>query len=262
MRTLQDVYDYFMAENAKKQIGIMIALPMYGGMCTGDFALSLSKLSIMLHDLGFKYHVETIYNESLIPRGRNGLAHSFMQKEEMDYLMFIDADIGFSEIDVLKLLLADRDLSGGAYPKKRINWSVVEKAVKAGKKGKELEEYTGDFVFNLISKDGVPDEYGMIEVKHIATGFMLIKRCVFEQLAPNVPVYKELKDDGSILEAHDFFQIGRNPETGAYTSEDYFFCNLWRNHGGKIYLNPLIKLSHTGTYVFNGNLKKLGTELL
>jgi hypothetical protein len=66
MKRLQDVYDYFMAENAKKQIGVMLALPMYGGMCTGDFALSLSKTSIMLHDLGFKYHIETLYNESLI----------------------------------------------------------------------------------------------------------------------------------------------------------------------------------------------------
>ena len=262
MKTLQDVYDYFMAENAKKQIGVMIALPMYGGMCTGDFALSLSKVSIMLHDLGFKYHVETLYNESLIPRGRNTLSHSFMNRPEMDYLMFIDADIGFSEIDVLKLLLADRDLCGGAYPKKRINWTVVEKAVKAGKTGKDLKDYTGDFAFNLIDPDGAPDALGMIEVKHLATGFMLIKRRVFEELAPHVPVYRERKDDGSVMEAHDFFQIGRNPETGAYTSEDYFFCNLWRKHGGKIYLNPFIKLSHTGTYVFEGNLGKLGTEVL
>lgn len=262
MKTLQDVYDYFMAENAKKQKGIMLALPMYGGMCTGDFALSLSKVTLMLHDLGFKYHVETLYNESLIPRGRNILAKSFMDREELDYMMFIDADIGFSEVDLLKLLLADRDLSGGAYPKKRINWSVVEKAVKAGKTGEELSDYTGDFAFNLASPDGAPDEYGMIEVKHIATGFMLIKRNVFKQLAEHVPMYTELRNDGSIYEAHDFFQIGRNPETSRYTSEDYFFCNLWRKHGGKIYLNPFIKLSHTGTYIFQGDLKKLGTEKL
>jgi hypothetical protein len=262
MKTLQDVYDYYAAQNARKKIGIMIALPMYGGMCTGDFALSLSKVSIMLHDLGFKYHVETLYNESLIPRGRNTLAHSFLKREDMDYLMFIDADIGFSEIDVLKLLLADRELSGGAYPKKRINWNTVEKAVKAGKSGKELEDYTADFAFNLINKEGTPDEFGMIEVKQIATGFMLIKRCVLEQLSEHVPMYQERKDDGVILEARDFFQIGRNPETGVYTSEDYFFCDLWRKQGGKIYLNPFIKLTHSGTYVFSGNLQKLGTEQL
>jgi hypothetical protein len=261
MKTLQDVYDYFMAENARRQKSIMIALPMYGGMCTGDFALSLSKVSIMLHDLGFKYHIETLYNESLIPRGRNTLAHSFMGRN-FDYLMFIDADIGFCEIDVLKLLLADRELSGGVYPKKRINWGVVEKAVKAGKTAAELSDYTGDFAFNLIDPTATPDAYGMVEVKHIATGFMLIKREVFEVLEPYVPVYKELKDDGSILEARDYFQIGRNPVTGAYTSEDYFFCDLWRQHGGKIYMNPFIKLSHTGTYVFTGNLQKLGTEQL
>jgi hypothetical protein len=262
LKTLQDVYDYFMAENAKKQRGIMLALPMYGGMCTGDFALSLSKVTLMLHDLGFKYHIETLYNESLIPRGRNILAQSFLERDNMDYLMFIDADIGFLEVDLLKLLLADRELSGGAYPKKRINWQVVEKAVKAGKEGDDLANYTGDFAFNLVSQDGAPDELGMIEVKHIATGFMLIKKSVLESLKPHVPKYTELKNDGSIYEAYDFFQIGPNPDTGRYTSEDYFFCNLWRKHGGQIYLNPFIKLTHTGTYIFSGDLKKLGTEKL
>jgi len=176
--------------------------------------------------------------------------------------MFIDADIGFCEIDVLKLLLADRELSGGSYPKKRINWNVVEKAVRAGKTASELADYTGDFVFNLIDRTATPDEFGMLEVKHIATGFMLIKRLVFETLAEHVPLYKELKDDGFVLEARDYFQIGPNPVTHSYTSEDYFFCDLWRTHGGKIYLNPFIKLSHTGTYVFKGNLQKLGSELL
>jgi hypothetical protein len=75
-------------------------------------------------------------------------------------------------------------------------------------------------------------------------------------------MYQERKDDGVILEARDFFQIGRNPETGVYTSEDYFFCDLWRKQGGKIYLNPFIRLTHSGTYVFSGNLQKLGTEQL
>jgi hypothetical protein len=258
---MQPLYDSIMQKNRVKQTGIMIATPMYGGQCTGEYALSLAKTCIMLHDLGYKYYVETLFNESLIPRGRNLLVNSFMSRPEMDYLLFIDADIGFTELDVLKLLLAEREVAAAIYPKKRINWGVVNKAALAGKTN--LSDYTGDFVFNPISKqdESEPDSAGMLEVKHVGTGFMMIKRSVFEHLAPHVPTYKEPRDDGSIFEAKDFFQIGVD-DKGFYVSEDYFFCDLWRKHGGSIFMNPYIKLTHTGTYVFSGDFRKMGTEQL
>jgi hypothetical protein len=237
----------------------MLALPMYGGNCTGEFAISLSKACIMLHDLGFQYHVETLYNESLIPRGRNILAHSFMQTG-FDYMLFIDSDIGFDEVSLLQLILADRPIAGGVYPKKRINWDVVSKAVKAGKSPDELHQYTGDFAFLLASKEAEPDEDNMLEVRSIATGFMMIRKDVFEKLSPHTQTFTHHNPDGTSYEMHDFFQIGKNPETGSYTSEDYWFCDSWRRIGGKVYMNPYIALSHTGTYRFEGSVTKLGTE--
>ena len=260
-KTMQAVYDKIIEQNKIKQTGVMIATPMYGGQCTGEYALSLAKTAIMLHDLGYKYYIETIFNESLIPRGRNMLARSFMEKPDMDYMIFIDADIGFTELDVLKLLLAGKDIVAGIYPKKRIHWDVVRRAVKVGKEN--LEDYTGDFVFNPVTRDdqAETDAQGLVEVKQVGTGFMCISRDVFDVLAPHVPTYKEHRDDGSLFEAKDYFQIGVG-ERGFYVSEDYFFCNLWREHGGSIYMNPFIKLTHTGTYVFKGDLRKMGTEKL
>lgn len=258
---MQELYDRIREENKTNPTSLMIAIPMYGGMCTGDLALSLAKTAIMLHDLGYKYHIETLYNESLIPRGRNMLAKSFLERN-MDRLMFIDADIGFSELDVLRLLLSDHDFVGGVYPKKRINWPLVKKAALADKE--PLSDYTGDFAMNIIrndNEDRQTDAQGFVEVRQAPTGFLMISRKVFDTVKDDVPVYKEARDDGSVFEAHDFFQIGPD-ERGWYTSEDYFFCNLWRKRGGRIYINPFIKLSHVGTYIFNGNLARMGTEKL
>lgn len=39
-----------------------------------------------------------------------------------------------------------------------------------------------------------------------------------------------------------------------YLSEDYYFCQYLRKIGGKIWLCPWMKLSHTGSYVFGGSL--------
>jgi hypothetical protein len=39
-------------------------------------------------------------------------------------------------------------------------------------------------------------------------------------------------------------------ESGQLLSEDYHFCKLWRNLGGKIYLAPYVRVTHAGTYWF------------
>ena len=49
-------------------------------------------------------------------------------------------------------------------------------------------------------------------------------------------------------------------EDGALLSEDWHFCELVRKHGGDVYANPFIKLEHIGTYVYGGNILKMGQE--
>ena len=39
-----------------------------------------------------------------------------------------------------------------------------------------------------------------------------------------------------------------------YLSEDYMFCQWWRNIGGQVYLCPWMKTQHIGTYAFSGNM--------
>lgn len=260
MKNNQKLYNRIMEANKEFPKGVFIAAPMYGGQCSGDFALSLSKAVVMLKDLGFQYHVQALYNESLIPRGRNTLARDFMDSG-MDYLMFIDSDIGFPELGLLSLIVADNEVSGAAYPKKKINWDLVSKAVKAGKTTSELSQYTGEFTFDFEKLDAETDDSGFVEVRHISTGFMLLRRSVLEKLREHVPAYTE-PHDGSLRYFSEFFKSGPCPKTGAYLSEDYWFCDSWRLLGGKIYMNPFIHLTHCGMYQFNGSLSLLGTEVL
>jgi hypothetical protein len=39
-----------------------------------------------------------------------------------------------------------------------------------------------------------------------------------------------------------------------YLSEDYMFCQWWRNMGGKIWLCPWMRTQHIGTYHFQGDM--------
>ena len=243
---------------------IMIATPMYGGMCTAPYVQGLLFTMRKMQEIGVNVFWCQITNESLITRARNELARIFLERE-LDYLMFIDADIGFDADAVAMLLSGDRDIACGIYPKKEVNWDSVSKAAKEGKDN--LEEHAGAFVFNMVD-DGVQetDEKGFIEVRHGGTGFMLIKRGVFEQLMPHVPTYRvssfidpETNEYVKPL-THEFFTTSID-DSGALLSEDYHFCELWRKHGGKIHAHPFIPLTHTGTYTYGGNILKSGGNL-
>jgi hypothetical protein len=179
--------------------------------------------------------------------------------------MFIDADIGFDGQAVATLMAADKDIVCGVYPKKEVDWVKVEQAAKEGKTN--LKDYSGAFVLNFAHELGDvlhTDSSGCVEVRHGGTGFMLIKRKVFDDLADKVPTYRpsSVKVNGEYLkpEVKEYFATSID-ESGCLLSEDYHFCELWRKNGGKVHINPFIKLDHVGTYVYGGDIVKAGGNL-
>jgi hypothetical protein len=251
------------SDNKAEPPSIMIATPMYGGMCTGNYTAGLIKTFSVLQRHGVGIYWSQLANESLITRARNELTRMFLQQKDATHLMFIDADISFDGDAVMHLLAADKDIACGVYPKKEIDWGQVERAAKEGKEN--IRDYGGSFVLNMEANEQDSDEKGLIEVRHGGTGFMLIKRTVFEQLQDHVPTYRtsSVKDqDGNYPNPliHEFFATSID-HTGALLSEDYHFCELWRKHGGRIYANPFLKLEHVGTYVYTGDVVKAGGNL-
>lgn len=252
-----------MTEEPKRPT-LMIATPMYGGMCTGHYTQGLLYTVARMRELGVNVFWAQITNESLITRARNELARLFIEKG-LDYLMFIDADIGFGPDAVAQLLAADRDIVAGVYPKKEVDWNHIRQAAVDGHT--DLENYGGAFVMNMIgTAHADTDEKGCIPVRHAGTGFMLIKRRVFEELTPTVPTYRVSSvrdpDTGDFVKplTHEFFATSID-DTGALLSEDYHFCDLWNKHGGAVYVNPFIKLDHVGTYIYTGDIIKSGGNL-
>lgn len=248
------LYDAIRSDNKRRQVGIMFALPMFGGMCHGDFALSLIKTVNLLSNLGFRVNTQAMFNESLITRARNNLARTFIQDPTMHMMMFIDADIYFTEHDVLKLILANKDFVGGVYPRKTIHWDAVANAAKAGKENPE--DWASSYLFRGV--EGSESKDGLIEVTHAPTGFLLLRRPVFEKLMPLTPCYEDAIGGQQVV-GWDFFKVGIG-DNGKYTSEDYWFSNSYRKAGGQIFINPFLKLGHIGMHRFDGNLARMGSE--
>ncbi len=241
---------------------VLVATPMYGGMCCGHYTASLISGLNLLTEQGVKTHLAVVANESLITRARNELVRQFLATD-FTHLMFIDSDIYFPGQALVELLKADKDVVCAAYPKKEIDWDRIKLAAKEDKEN--LADFAGSYVVNIVDPDASTDDAGFIEVRHGGTGFMMIKREVFEKLAEHVPEYRSstIKDENgeySYPLVKQFFDTSID-ETGCLLSEDFHFCELWRKHGGKIYMQPFWQLMHIGTYAYSGNILQGGANL-
>jgi len=247
---------------------LFIATPMYGGMAHGLYIKSSLDLQTTMN----KYAIETkfsfLFNESLITRARNYLVDEFLRSDHT-HLLFIDSDIHYNPQDVLALMALDKDVIGGPYPKKSMNWGNIAQAARANPDmdPKELEQLVGEYVFNVVKGTKQFSVTEPLEVMEIGTGFMMVKREVFERMEKEYPTIKYKPDhigqanfDGTRY-IHAYFDTvidTKDSITGGgserYLSEDYMFCQMWRKLGGSIFLCPWMKTQHVGTYAFTGNM--------
>lgn len=210
---------------------VHICMPCYGGMLTEQTFMSYIKWANTCRQLGIEWTMETMTNESLISRARNTLVAKFLNNPDSTHLMFIDADIGWEPWHLLVMLNRDVDVIGGLYPMK----TLPVKWVVNGFEGAE----TG------------PD--GLQEVSKTGTGFMLVKRHVFDKLNSH-PAVKPFANDIGLpkeLDKHLKTYYDTAVRENRYYSEDWTFCENWRDIGGKIWVDKRVLLRHTGTYVFD-----------
>ena len=243
------------------------ATPCYGGQIYESYLRGMIRLVHMLSVNNIQYLHSTIANESLVTRARNNLVAYFLSTD-CTHLFFIDADIEFDPASVISMLIKDEDVVIGAYPKKGINWSSIEKAVKGNIPLEQIEKFQAEYVLNFKFDSEEKRQAGklslnngLIEVLDGGTGFMCIKRSVIEKMINAYPETKYVNDINLGAEyennCYSLFDTMHCPESNRYLSEDYTFCRRWQSLKGKIYLDPTVNLNHKGTHNFLGNITSI-----
>jgi choline kinase len=210
-------------------MSLLIAVPIHGGGKT-PFWKSLMRLQETFLVSGLDHEFLIMENESLVQRARNNCVTTFLETE-FERLLFIDSDIEFEPEDVQKLWNMNEDVAVGCYAMKR-----KDQPVTAWKNG------------NLVDLSELDQ---ITEIDYAGTGFMMIKREVFEAMRSwySERVHHEGKPTENV---HDhrisFAYFDPRVEGGVYLSEDYAFCDDVKCIGKKIMLDPSIKLIHWGDY--------------
>ena len=234
---------------------LVIGTPMYGGMCTSEYTQSLLNLSESANKSDVKLTTIFLGNESLIQRGRNTIAHHFMELPDATHLLFIDADIKFRTQDIVRMIAADKSLIVGPVALKGYNWDEIRQAAVNGED--DIGRTGGVFNINKLPGIDMVDENTPFEIEHGGNAFMMIRRDVFETLKPHTPIYtnggRSLPDG---VEIYDYFRVEINKDTNHLLSEDYFLCHSYRQLGGKVWCAPWVETGHFGSHLFNGKYSR------
>lgn len=266
-----DVVRAFVAQNRVK---LYILTPCYAALCHVDYMTCLIQTLDFLRKCNVEVQVEFCKNDSLVPRARNNLIAKAMNDPKMTHVLFIDSDIVWTPDAVVKLLLCEKDIVGGIYPLKHYYWNKLTtgggaQALIDKKNASQLRAYISDeqmieynmVRYNVNYMDNVLNiENNITEVRHLATGFMCIRRAVIENMMKAYPSTKYI-DDVSFLKGSEndwaFALFDTTVEvingTRHYLSEDWLWCERARAIGYKTFCDVSINLGHNGTCTYNGS---------
>ena len=214
---------------------ILVVIPSYNGSLDTKTQMGLSELEMAFNHLKIKYSLQTVDGNSNIDMGRTLIANDFVNKSDFDSILWIDADVGFSIGDVLKLILTNEDFVCGAYRKKRDdNISYAVSIIKP-------------YEFHAL--------HPAVSAEWVVFGFVLLKKRVFDVIREHCPdiIYKKYSDENKKYceKAFYFHSIAWKENLWG---EDVGFCKLWTEAGGKIWLrHDITGLTHSGRKIYTSS---------
>ena len=200
-----------------------------------------------------------LMKSSLVTQGRNLCASAFMNSDA-EYMLFIDSDVEFTTRSVMRLMKSPHDVSLIPYPIKQKTDAKFRKDFET-RPDDDINTMGHLFPLEIPNTKDIRPVDGYIEVIKGPTGMMMIKKSVFDKLKEH---YKELVIkqktlmNGELIDRpnyYNFFDTYWSPSKKTYMGEDFYFCQLWRAIGGKIFALCDEEISHIGEYKYTGKVK-------
>jgi hypothetical protein len=202
---------------------VSVCIPTHDGKICWETMFQLREEELLFRELGLPWRLEplVIAGCSLISRARSEAVESALDRGA-EAIMWIDADMNWTSGAVARLLAMDVDVVGAACPRKAagpIDWNV---------------SWLGD------APPKERNTKGLVEVKTIGTGFLLVKRRAFDIIKDRWPENGEnvYRQPGSDKLCYAYYSA-----PGSW-GEDTYFCHQWRQCGGKLWADPEIAIQH------------------
>lgn len=217
---------------------VYITLPAFGRICDAETAVSLIQVAALLTHKGIGGKVNTFSLPDIVDL-RNIITSIFYDLlPDFTHLLMVDADMSFAPELIVDMIEFDQPVVGIMYPKKI---------------------YPPMYVGKLLDGPQVVNK-GFLKVQGVGGGVLLIKREAIEKMLElkwadsddrcKIPVGRDLVNSVKLHRIIKCFD--RIEGEKATLSEDYSFCQRWRNCGGDIYAATHHEVTHIGPHTYSG----------
>ena len=227
---------------------ILIASPSYDGLVRVEYMKSIMSLTSYLEKINIKWELLT-ESSTLLHVMRSVMASKAMMDDGYTHLLFVDTDMGFPVSAVQKMIEADKEVIGCAYPYRSI---PLHEEVPSGPKTfrTAISEVVPYAVRLLPGQKKLEVKNGICEVGSLGTGLLLISVAALKKMVAigaakpygcHFP-YNQWHKHGTY---HGFFE--HLIVDGQYIGEDYSFCKRWVEEcKGRIYAVIDQEILHIG----------------
>lgn len=243
--------------DGKPQINILVGTPVHS-----DVSIHYTQALLEFQQACFKEKVKVefqLMKSSLVTQGRN-LCVSGLLSSDATHLLFIDSDIYFQAKSIFAMLKADKDVISVPYPLKTLMWDKAFRKMKEGKikSPDDIRRALHTYPMKIPNDKDINVDNGIMEVTDSPTGCMLIKRDVILKMIkayPDKKIVQKTVINGEYVDKPNmwnFFDTLHDPKEKTFLGEDFAFCQLWRNLGGKCYAYINDSIVHVGEHSYQG----------
>jgi len=241
----------------KNTVSLFVATPVHSD-CSIHYTQALLELqqTCIKNNILIYFH---LLKSSLVTQGRNLCVAGFLESK-CTHMLFVDSDIYFKPESILAMLKKDKEVLSIPYPLKTMMWDKLFMKMQKGlvKKPEDIKKWLNTYPMKVENPNSIMVDNGVMEVTHSPTGCMLIKRSVFEKMIkayPNKDIVQKTVINGKYVDRPhmwNFFDCLHDPETKSYLGEDFSFCKLWKDIGGKCYAYVEAGIVHIGEHAYEG----------
>lgn len=239
---------------------ILIALPTVGHFMKSDTAIAVARTVKALQQRGINADLHNIDSAEIVT-ARDMFGNMLLHSDRWDALLFVDADMGFSETLILKMLDAKAGVAAAASPRRQLD---LHRLIAAAQSQGNLDrakaaasDFTVAFDWDGKSQKRLQPINGFVSASTCGMAIALITKAALQAMVKAKVVEPRLDLNSSSGETcWSFFGILENE--GHRLGEDYSFCYRWTKLMGRD-LRVCIdeEVTHVGDYRYQARFADL-----